>query len=310
METVNVTPVSSEAPANDNTAVAQEKSEGKQNAQGKGAESKDATKAEIKRLGEQDLDSIVTVKINGETKELPVREVIKLNQLENASQAKMQEAAKLMKQVQGVIQMAKNDPKAFLRETGIDPYDFAESTLAEKFNMMQMTPEQRKLLEYEQKVKQFEEREKESREAQEREMISRREAEEIGKLDVEIGDAWKESGLPKTKYMVAQIAARMLSASKQGKTLTAKDAAASVKADFVSSAREVISQLDAEAIQEILGKDILKKIREFDVKRVTGKSASQGDKGPAKAATQPPKTFKSEHERRKYLEEYFATLKD
>lgn len=269
------------------------------------------TKIEAKRLGEQDFDSIVTVKINGETKEMPLREVIKLNQLENASHAKMQEAAKLMKQVQGVIHMAKTDPKAFLRETGMDPYDFAEATLAEKFKLMQMTPEQKQLLEYEQKVKHYEEKENELKKNYEMAEMTRVEAQEMSRLDTEVGDAWKESGLPKTKYMFAQIAANMLSSSKQGKPLTAKEAAASVKAAFVSNTREVISQLDAEAIQEILGKDVLKKIRDWEVKRVTGKSASQGNKSTGqKPASEKPTSFKSQYEWRKHIEELASKLKD
>lgn len=271
----------------------------------------EAPKAEVKRLGEQDFDSVVTVKINGETKEMSLREVIKLNQLENASHAKMKEAAQLMKQVQGVIHMAKTDPKMFLRETGIDPEEFAESTLAEKYRMMQMSPEQRKMLEYEQKVKQYEERDKEAKQNYEKEQVSRVEAQEMSRLDTEVGDAWKESGLPKTKYMAAQIAAHMLSSSKQGKPLTAKEAAANVKAAFVSNAREVISQLDAEAIQEILGKDVLKKIRDWDVKRVTGKSASSGSKSPgSKPASDGPKSFTNQNEWRKYMDELSASLKD
>lgn len=265
---------------------------------------------EARRLGEQDFDALVSVKINGETKELPLREVIKLNQLESASHQKMQEASKLVRQVESIIKMARQSPKDFLKETGIDPYEFAESTLAEKFELMQLTPEQKELMEYKQRLKSYEEKDKAEKETQEKAQLSRAESEEMGRLDVELGEAWKESGLPKSKYIFAQMAARMLSASKRGQDLTAKQAADSVKQEFISSSQEIFGKMDAQAIQDILGKELMKKIRDFDVKRVTGKTISDQKQGPAKAASEAKKTFKSESEWREAIAQISKGLKD
>lgn len=309
-ETNAIAPVTEESNGNESSDQSSQLQTNGQEEKSKQAEG--AKAAQVRRLGEQDFDAIVTVKINGETKEMPLREAIKLNQLESASHAKMNEAAKLMKQVQGIIKMAKSNPKEFLKETGIDPYDFAEATLAEKFEMMNLTPEQKELMEYKQKLKSYEEKEANDRKAREQEQLSAMEAQESQKLDLEIGEAWKESGLPKTKYMVAQIAARMLSASRQGlKDFTAKDAAASVKEEFKMSAREVFSQMDAEAIQETLGKDVLKKLRDADLKRVSGKTSQHGSsQGPSAKPASQAKAFKSEHEWREHLRELAANLKD
>jgi len=271
---------------------------------------KEVKAAQIRRLAEGDLDAVVTVKVNGETKELTVREVMKLNQLENASQAKMREASELKSQVQQIMKLAKSDPKAFLRQTGIDPYDFAESTLAEKFELMQMSPEQKELMDLKNYKKSQEQREKEDLDAQEKHHMSRLESQEMETLDQEIGSALQEHGIS-DKYLASQVAARMLSASRQNKTLTAKQAAASVKQEYDSSILNVLSKMDAEAIHKALGKDKLKLLREYDVKRVSGNQTSQQSQSPgAKPASTAKKTFSNEHEWREHLSKMQANLRD
>ena len=285
--------------------------QGSQSESGQETKQTEAVKAaEVRRLGEQDFDALVVVKINGETQEMTVREALKLKQLEGASHKKMQEASKLVKQVETIITMAKNDPKKFLRETGIDPYDFAESTLAEKFEMMNLSPEQRELMELKKEKAERKEAEEHEKSEREKEYLSKTESEEMGKLDQEIGEAFKNSGLPNSKYYVAQMAARMLSASKQGKNLTAKDAALKVKEEFVTASQEIFGKMDAEAIYNALGNDVMKKIRAFDVKRVTGNSASQQKQNPGTKPASEAKSFRNEHEWRAHLAEMSKNLRD
>jgi hypothetical protein len=303
-ESANVTPT--EETTSNEVESSQSETTGQETKSAEGAKAAQAAR----ELGEQDLDAIVTVKINGEVKKMPVREVIKLNQLENVSQAKMKEAAKLVKQVEQFFSNVKKDPEYVLREAGIDPDEWAEATLAKKFELMQMSPEQKELMEYKNKLKTYEEKEKAEKEAKEFEEKSRAEAQVSEALDLEIGEAWKEAGLPKSKKVFADIAFKMLSASRQGKNLTAKEAAASVKTEFLNSITELVSQMDAEAIQGLLGKEVMKKLRAWDVKRVTGQSASSEKQSPVAKTASTAQTFKHEHDWRKALDERFANLKD
>jgi hypothetical protein len=242
---------------------------------------KDA-KAEIKRLAEDDLDKVVTLKINGETKEMSVREAIKLTQLEQASRAKMQEAAQYKKQMEQLVGLAKQDPKQFFSLLGVDPYEFAESTLAEKLELLEMSDEQRKLLEAEEKLKKYEETEKEMKARQEREQEEAAIAQESEKLDKEIGEAWKASGLPMRKEFVTAIAQEMYGASVRKENLTATEAASRVKESWLRSLTETVKSMDAEAIHGILGSDTIEKLRDFDIQRVTKKNmASQKFSGPS-----------------------------
>lgn len=235
-------------------------------------------KPDIKRLADEDLDKVITVKINGEVKEMPVREAIKLTQLEQASRAKMQEAAQTKKQIETqmkqIVSLAKTNPKEFFKLIGVDPYEFSESTLAEKLELLEMSEEERKILEYEEKLKKYEETEKERQEREEKEKESSLIARESETLDKEISTAWKESGLPMRKEFVTAIAQEMYGASIRKENLTASDAALRVKDNWHRSLKETISNLDAQAIHGLFGDDVLEKLRDFDIKRVTKKQVA------------------------------------
>jgi hypothetical protein len=303
----SVTPATNEGLENDSTESGESEQQGEANTEK--APAKEAKAAQIRRLAEGDLDAVVTVKVNGEVKELSVREVMKLNQLEKASQSKMQEASKLNQQAQEVFKLAKTNPREFLRRTGIDPDEFAESTLAEKFELMRMSPEQKRLKELEEKEKNWEKREKDEKEYKEKEHHSRLEAQEMETLDKEIGEALRENKIS-SKYMAAQVAARLLSASRQNKTLTAKEAAASVKQESVSSFVEVLKSMDAPAILELLGKDLLKMISSEQIKRVSGNQTSHSLQSPGSKPASPQKAFKNEAEWRKEMDSIRANLRD
>jgi hypothetical protein len=237
----------------------------------------------IGELGEADMDKIVTIKVNGKEERIPLREALKISRMEKASQAKMQEAAVMQKQFQQVMALAKSNPREFLQRTGIDPYEFAESTLAEKYELMQMTPEQRKTMEYQQRLKTYEDKEKADKQNVDQRQQSEARSKIQGELEKDIVDAWKESGLPRHKYFAARISAEMLSSLAQKKAgyreeaLHAKDAAAIVKEQVVAELKDIIlsvAKTDPAAAQKLLGDDILKILRDHDVKRVTGNSAS------------------------------------
>lgn len=308
----SVTPDQSSTQTSNESASEQQTNEGSPQSQGKNEGSKETKAAQIKRLAEGDLDSIVTVKVNGETRDVTVKELLKLQQLEKASQSKMQAASKKEQEAMNWLRLAETNPAEFLRKRGIDPDEFAESTLAEKFELMKMSPEQKRLRELEQKEKEWAEREKNEKDAKEKEEYSRAELQELNALDKEFGEALSESGIKKpSKYTVAQIAARMLSASRQNKSLTVKEAAASVVAERRESLLEELDSMDGETLHEWLGKGNQKKFRDFDVERVSGKQTSLKQQSPgAKPASGAKKAFQSEQEWRAHMDELRSQLKD
>lgn len=277
----------------------------KQAAGKKGDTTKEEKKQLAKELAQEHDDYLVTIKVQGKEQKISVRDLKKNVQLEHASRAKMEESDKVMKAARAAMELLRRDPKEFLKRTGIDPYEFAEATLAEKYELMSMTEEQKKIHAYEQELKKFKDDDKERKETKEKEEFSKAETEEMTKLDKEIGEAWKESGLPKHPHFAAKIAFKMLSASKQGKDLQAGEAASMIKNEFHNDIREILQSLDADAIQTLLGQDVLKKLRESDVKRVQGRNAEtiRQQKGPVNSASQPKSKNLSEKEWRKQIDD-------
>lgn len=233
-------------------------------------------KENLKALAEEDLDKVITLKINGEEKTMPVREAIKLTQLEQASRAKMQEAAQIKKDVEALAALKDQDKKAFLKFWGFDPRELAETILTEELELEEMSEEQRKLLEAEEKLKKYEEWEKTQKETEEKQKEEQEVTQAQQELDKEISEAWKESGLPLTRGFITAIAQEMYGASVRKEKLTASEAALRVKDNWHKSLKETISNLDAQAIHGLFGDEVLEKLRDFDVERVTQKQRASG----------------------------------
>jgi hypothetical protein len=265
------------------------------NAQGAQAESQ--TQSQPRKLGETDMEALVTVKINGKTEELPLKEVIKLQQLEKASHEKMRIAAERERRAQELMAM---DIDQLAKLKGLDLDSLAEERLAKKYELMQMSPEQRELQQLREERAQQQRLETSSKQqvidqikqfaselpagienatkeqlVQYLSHVQNQYKQTEASLEREIVDAWKESGLPKHKYFGALMSFHMMNHQKStGEPLQAAQAASKVKQEFGGHVREILGQMDAQAIQEFLGKDLTNKLREFDVQRVTSNQAS------------------------------------
>lgn len=255
-------------------------------------------------LGEQDMDALTEIKVNGKTEKVTVREAIKRAQLASASHEKMQQAAKIAKQaqqMQQLLELAEKNPAEFFKMRGKSFDQIAEEALAKRFELAQMSPEQRELIETRQQLEAMraerENAQKEFKSHQER-VVSQQVQQ---KLDQEIGEAFSQSSLPKEPFYVAQIAAEMLRAEKLGQSLTAKDAADRVKSRWASSNRTILEGMDAKAILDFLGPKVQKALSDYELKRVTEESASQFSTGPA---SRPVSTANGKGNQPKVLNEF------
>ncbi len=130
----------------------------------------------------------------------------------------------------------------------------------------------------------------------------------------ELLDAWEKTGLPKQKDFGSWMAQVMVDHSKKSADhkkrtgldlppLQASEAAAKVKTRFLNSTKSLFGQMDAQAIQEALGPEIIQKLRAHDVERV---SKPQTPPWASSAPATPPqpnngKAFMSEIEYREWL---------
>lgn len=243
-------------------------------------------KQESAKPAEQTAEEFEEVAIGSHKGKVSKKLAEQLKNLERGYQAKYQEIAQMRKEYpQQVMQAFKNNPKEFMSRMGIDPVEFAEATLAEKIEMMGLSPEQLELRELK---KYREETEKEKAERQKKEQEEKESAEynqHYEKFQKDFVESWKKTGLTADPYFGQLMAATMLSYSKQGKDLTPDEAAVIVKDRWTEQARGILSTLDVEQLKSILGDELLKKVREYEIAKVTGKApGAPKSKEPAKTA--------------------------
>jgi hypothetical protein len=296
-----------------NTANVQAKGKAdKASGQDKAANDTNLTKEEIKELAEQDLDAYVTKKVNGKTERVRVRDLLNQAQIFEASQTKLekakaaaQEAAKYKAQLQYLGQVAKQDPARFLKEIGVDPEEFSESTLAAKLKMLEMSPEARRAMELEQELSKYKAQEEQRKQKDEQDKRSKEENEFKSQVDKEVVKAHEEAGLPKARYYMSRIpylmmVSEMRAKSGEGEPITAKEAAEIAKNDFDQEYQEVI---DKEPINQ-LAKRLEKRsaeLRDFWVGQLQNQGAPKQKTESKPAKPKEPKFFTSDKDYREWV---------
>lgn len=245
-----------------------------------GKDGKEQPAAQAKKYLEGDaLEAFAKIKVDGQEMELPVKELLRLSSLEKASQKRMEEAALTKKEIQKykqLEQLSQQNPEKFLEAMFGEKFDsLAEARLAKRYEEMMMTPEQRKLRELEEYKQTHEQAQKEAQERAKAERQQALEAHHRQTIDQDIAAAWKDSGLPADPYFMQMIAAKMLKSSRQGKPLTAKQAAESVSADAQNLFGRLVSQTEPGKVPQLLGESGLKKIQEWQVNEAKAKASLQ-----------------------------------
>lgn len=250
---------------------------------------------EKKTQNQSQTEEFAEIKLGSVQGKVPKQIAEAIKNYEKGFHTKAQQAAQLEK----LVELGKKDPKNFFKQTGLDIYEFAESVLAEKFEEMQMTPEQKKLRELEQwkqekensemsskrevleALKEFgplpEGAEKASKDQLEAYLQRQKETyqKEWSTLDQQIGEAFKSSGIPADKYVIAKVAFEMSSALKRGKNLTAQEAVEKVKGEFFGGVKNLFGQMEVKNIHDLLGGEFLDKLRKYDLDSVTAQAAQK-----------------------------------
>lgn len=251
-----------------------------------GQETQDQTVDQNQPSPEDDFEEVKLGSVSGR---VPKALAKTIKNLERGFYQKAQTAAELSRKQSEFEQSFKSNPKAVLKQFGIDPDEFAEATLAEKLEMLEMSPEQKRLREIEAENKRYKEQEEQRQKKEQSDREMKEESEARSSLDKQIAEAWKESGLPNDTFYVKQIAAlmrdsvKMTQARKLPRPLTPKESALIVKERFEASLPRIVSQMDPEGILKLIGgKGTFDKLREWDLKRVT-----QGAAPTANSITRP-----------------------
>lgn len=252
-----------------------------------------SSQAEAPRAGETHAEAVarkMKLKVNGVEREFDEATVIRKAQLAESAEQKFQEAAKLRKQTEAFIEALRSDPMSVLTnpQLGLNFRELAEQYLAKEIGREMLTPEQREIEE----LRQFKaERERQEEEARQAEMTTKQQAEFKAQqvkyaqaYDREITDALTGSGLPRTPQTLKRVAELMHNALSKGYELDAVTAADMVRESYQSDISQLYGQLDGEKLLAVLGEDLAKKIRMYDLQRLKAKQAPPPVQEPAAPA--------------------------
>ncbi len=194
-------------------------------------------------------------------------------QLAKAAQKRMSEASdykKKLEQVSEYLQQAKGNPKKIrelMKELDVDEKALAAMIVEEEIERSKKSPEQieKEKLEAElQKMKEEREKEKKELEAREYERLVQQETE---RYDLMITQALEKSQLPKSPYVVKRVSEYMLKALDKGLDVTADDVLPLVRQEMEEDIRSMFSSAPEEFIEQLLGKDNLKRLRKRNLEK-------------------------------------------
>lgn len=210
--------------------------------------------------------------VDGE--KLTLAEIKQLREKAKGADQKFREAAEAKKQVEQFMERFQQDPLSILKDKRlpINQRELAEKMLLASLEEEMLTPEQRKLKEYEAKVKDYETKEQAvKREAEERESEQRREIkrQELSQMFAKAMETTPLSKDPETAAMAMRDMAMMLRAAKErGIEVSAEELAQHAQAKYQKAMYSLANQLEGEDLIGFLGEDVIKKIRKADLARL------------------------------------------
>lgn len=234
--------------------------------------------AEEKRL--QNLKKKYQLKVNNKVKDVELdlsndEEVQKYLAKALGADEKFQEAANMRKQMEQLIGELKNNPLAILKhpELGIDVRKLAEMVLTEEIEEMQLTPEQKKIRDLENALKEREEKERIALEAKEKAERERLENEAIVHLDEQITQALSKSSLPQSPYVVRRLTDYMIQAIDAGfKDVTFEQILPYVEEQITGELNRLFESAPDDTfdklMESVVGKKNLDKYRKKQVSKV------------------------------------------
>lgn len=231
----------------------------------------------------------ITVKVNGREHKVPASElaawarqnggVIDAYRISKASHEKMQEAAALRRQIEEAAADLR-DPRrarALLERTlGREgAYQLYNDAIYEQIQERELSPDERQRRQRETEL-QRRERMLQERERAIREEHQKRATEQYRSQYVqECNAALQATKLPATPMIVEMMAKRMEDALQSRYELTWQQAALEVREELRELIRNSTTQADDDALEEILGADVAKRLRKREVERLKAQQPRQ-----------------------------------
>jgi hypothetical protein len=207
------------------------------------------------------------VMVDGAEMEVDEAELLKGYSHGRTAAMKMEEAANSKKEAAELLRLMKSQPKSFFEKLGMDYREFAAQIFNEDLIESTLTPEQKKLRDYERMFSEHQERERAAKEQYEREQLeieSARVAEELqGQMLGALNDVGIPSGHRESLYRMVTYMQRAVAAGYEN--IDPKIVAAQVKKDFEADLRALTGINDIDQLEQMFGSDFIKKIGKASV---------------------------------------------
>ncbi len=217
------------------------------------------------------------IKVNGKTVKLTKQELRDRASMSFAAQQKFDEAAKMRKEYESKTEKYSKDPlQAFLDHANSLPPE-QRRKLIEDYYMREyiepesLTQDQKKIKEYEARLKKFDEDEKQKKEDDEKTAQEKLTAHEREHLQGQIIEAMEKSGLPKTKFFVSRMAFYMSQNATNGWDAPIDMIVKQVKNERQSIFSDIVQGSSVDQLIEMFGEEGINKIRAHDLKNLREK---------------------------------------
>jgi hypothetical protein len=256
------------------------------------------------------------LKIDGELRELEEEELYRMASLGGAAYKRMEEAAQIKKGTAALVAAFTKDPVGTLlriAEVQKIPIDQVKGQMAEllqkDYEASQLDPKEKEAAELKARVEAYERQEKEAKARAQTEAEKAATDEALQHLDVEITEALKDSGLPKTPKVVARMAELLERDLRLGLNRPAKELVRYLQDEVTGSQKQLVSALEGEQLVKFLGEDVIKKVRAFDAAQAkqhpaAAKPVPRSGSGPVPRNGAPAKKPMNESEWRKTFGRY------
>lgn len=219
------------------------------------------------------LDKEVSVKVNGQDKKVSVAKMMQDYQLAEASNNRFQKASEIEKQHKSLMDSLKSDPAKVLKDMGLDPLEFSQRQLEEFIKSQEMTPEQKELAELRRFKEQQDLTRQEQQQLQEQQAFEAQVEIHRQEYSTKIVESMDKHSLPRDPAVVSMVADYLYNASEKGIDLPVEVAARLVKEDLTNNVKALLGQMNGDALFGMLGEDLARKIREYDLGRVGSKNS-------------------------------------
>lgn len=238
------------------------------------------------------------VPVNGKTVKMTRADLLKEASLSKGAFQKFEEAAKMRREAENVLSRLRdpreavkllNDPKMGLDKNQIREA-FEEWYSENVIKPAEMSPEQKRAHEAEQKMADYERQLKEYKQKEEELQNRHLDTEAAQTLQQEIIGLIEKSGLPKTRFTTSRIAYWLRVNEAKGLNAPADLILKQVQKETRDVMGSLVEASDGDMLVNLLGENTVKKLRAYDLARIRAKRGQVAPAENAQPEEQQPKT--------------------